>query len=352
MTSSTPTVRIETTGNAGRITLTRPKALNALDRGMCLAVTRALDSWAENDTISLVILAAEGDKAFCAGGDLAKIYHAYLAGDIDAATQFWRDEYRMNARLANFPKPIVSLMQGYVMGGGVGLGCHVSHRIACESTQMAMPEGAIGLIPDVGATRLLANAPGRVGLYMALSGARLDSADAIHAGFADWHVPRDRWPELINALADTGDTTAIGAFSSGPEKSAIATQQAEIDRMFSGYDPRSIIAELNDEGSELALQCSEKLQAASPLSLFCSAALIKDFPAGGTVEDALHAEFRFTSRACEYADLIEGIRAVLIDKDRTPMWQHQRLEDVTEDDIEQMLASLGARELSFRGRTP
>src|SRR6056297_2638543 len=182
-------IHIRREGRAGRITLTRPKAMNALSYDMCLAIEDALDNWATDDSVDLLMIDAEGDRAFCAGGDIQKLYQTGRAGDFAYGRRFWRDEYRMNARLAEYPKPVVSLMQGFTMGGGVGVGCHDSHRVVGASTRIAMPECGIGLIPDVGGTRLLANAPGRLGEFIGLTGHRLGPGDAIVAGFADHYLP-------------------------------------------------------------------------------------------------------------------------------------------------------------------
>ena len=176
---------IRTAGRAGRITFTRPKALNALTHAMARAIHDALDGWRDDPAVALVIIDAEGDRAFCAGGDIAAVYHAGRAGDHQVGRDFFRDEYRMNAAIADFPKPIVAFMQGFVMGGGVGVGGHASHRIVGDTTRIAMPESGIGLIPDVGGTWLLGRAPGRIGEYLAMTGGRMTAGDAIHAGFAD-----------------------------------------------------------------------------------------------------------------------------------------------------------------------
>ena len=203
--------RIE--GRAGRITLTRPAALNALDHGMCLAAEAALDAWAGDPAVALVLIDGAGDRAFCAGGDIAEIHRQGLAGDYDSGRAFWRDEYRLNAKIAGYPKPVVSFLHGFVMGGGVGLGGHCSHRVVCESTRIAMPECGIGFVPDVGGSLLLARAPGRLGDYLALTADRMGPGDALHAGFADLFVPAQDWPALKDRLAATGATASILATS-------------------------------------------------------------------------------------------------------------------------------------------
>ncbi|MCE8455287.1 enoyl-CoA hydratase/isomerase family protein, partial [Rhodovulum sulfidophilum] len=197
-------IDIRKQGRIGRITLTRPKALNALSYEMSLAIEAALDAWAPDPEVGMILIDAEGDKAFCAGGDIAVMYETGTRGDYAYGQKFWRDEYRMNAKLFEFPKPVVSLMQGFVMGGGVGVGCHGSHRVVGESSQVAMPECGIGLVPDVGGSLILARAPGRMGEYLGVTGRRMGPADAIYAGFADYFLPEAEWPALRDELIATG----------------------------------------------------------------------------------------------------------------------------------------------------
>ncbi|MBN9023866.1 MAG: enoyl-CoA hydratase/isomerase family protein, partial [Rhizobiales bacterium] len=217
--------RIE--GRAGRITLARPEALNALDHAMTRAIASAMEAFAADDAVGIVIIDAAGDRAFCAGGDVRRIWHASRAGDPALGRLFWRDEYRLNARLAAFPKPVVSLMQGFVMGGGVGLGCHLSHRILDPVAEVAMPEAAIGFLPDVGGSLLLARAPDRIGIWMGLTALRLGAADAVHAGFADRVVPRAAWPDLIAGLGATADPALIDAAAVELAPGPVAARGAE-----------------------------------------------------------------------------------------------------------------------------
>ena len=245
-------IHIRTEGRAGRITLTRPKALNALTYDMCIAVEDALDRWRDDEAVALVILDAEGDKAFCAGGDIAEMYRTGTAGDYDYGRTFWRDEYRLNAKLAEYPKPVVAFLQGFTMGGGVGLGGHVSHRIVGESSQVSMPECGIGFVPDVGGTHLLAQAPARLGAYLGLTAARMDAGDAIHAGFADIYVPEAQWPALKETLVRTGMADAIAAQAETPPESDLAAAQAVIDAAFEGTDLPAILARLEASDAPVA----------------------------------------------------------------------------------------------------
>ncbi|MCF6322415.1 MAG: 3-hydroxyisobutyryl-CoA hydrolase, partial [Rhizobiaceae bacterium] len=203
-------IRIE--GKAGRITLNRPDSLNALTYEMVLEIEAALLQWREDEQVSLVIIDAAGEKAFCAGGDIQKLYDTGIRGEYQFMRIFWRDEYRLNALIASYPKPYVAFMDGIVMGGGVGVSAHGSHRIVTGRTMLAMPECAIGLVPDVGGSLLLAKAPGHVGELMGVSGARLDGADAIHAGFADALVDVDRLDKLKSEMINTGEADCIDGY--------------------------------------------------------------------------------------------------------------------------------------------
>jgi len=231
-------IRIQ--GKAGRITLSRPGALNALSYEMALEIEAALDEWAVDPSVDLVVIDAEGEKAFCAGGDIQELYDTAKAGDFEYGRKFWHDEYRMNAKLFNFPKPYVAFMQGFTMGGGVGISCHGSHRIVCENSQIAMPECGIGLVPDVGGSLLLARAPGHLGEYLGCTAARMDAGNAIYAGFADYYIERAAWPALIEAL-EGGDLEAIEKAALPAPVASLKAEQAEIDRSFEGRTVGDII---------------------------------------------------------------------------------------------------------------
>ncbi|PVA08287.1 enoyl-CoA hydratase/isomerase family protein [Thalassorhabdomicrobium marinisediminis] len=333
-------ITIRTEGRAGRITLNRPKALNALTHGMCNTIEHALDRWRDDPEVALIVIDGAGDKAFCAGGDIQKLYDAGRAGDFDYARQFWRDEYRMNAKLANFPKPIVAFLHGFTMGGGVGVGCHGSHRVVCADSQIAMPEVSIGLVPDVGGSLLLARAPGRIGEYIGLTADRMDAADAIYAGFADHYIPRDDWPALIDTLCRTGDAGQIEEFAQTPPRARLADWQADIDTLFAGESFGDICRTLDQQTktSPAHAQADKLMPRHSPLSQWATVALIHAARAADTVEAALTHEFRFTSRAMEHGDFLEGVRAAIIDRDRSPTWQHASWQDVTEALLARMSA--------------
>ena len=341
-------VRIE--GRAGRITLNRPAALNALTHGMSLTIERALDDWRDDPAVAVVVIDAAGEKAFCAGGDVATLYRQITTGDAAGAQRFWSDEYRMNAKLAAYPKPVVTLMQGFVMGGGVGVGCHASHRVVGASSRVAMPECGIGLIPDVGGTWLLAHAPGQTGRYLGLTGARMGPGDAIFAGFADTCIPEAEWPALIGVLASTGDAGALRDSARPPPAAPLADRQGWIDRFFGSETVPAIMSLLASDGSDEANAALAAMRAASPLSLSATLEAVRRARTM-SLREALAQEYRFTWRAPEHSDFAEGIRALIVDKDRMPRWRHPAPEMVREDETSAMLAPLGAAELNFGEET-
>lgn len=337
-----PELLIRKEGRAGRLTLNRPKALNALTHAICLQTTEALRRWAEDPEVSLVILDGAGERAFCSGGDIAQVTAAGKAGDFAMGRDFWRDEYRMNLLLARYPKPVVSFLHGFVMGGGVGYGCHSGHRVVGESTQMAMPECGIGMIPDVGGSWLLSRAPGQTGLYLALTAARMGPGDAIHAGFADAFVPEAEWAALKARMAETGAATLP---RHPAPVSPMAADQAHIDRLFAPTTMAAILAGLEADDSALAQSALKAIRRNSPLSMACTLALLR--PAPASLDDALRQEYRATWRIMERGDFIEGVRAQILDKDRNPRWKHPAPDAVTAGEVAAMLAPLGPDELSF-----
>lgn len=326
---------IRTAGRAGRITFTRPKALNALTHAMARAIHNALDGWRDDPAVALVIIDAEGDRAFCAGGDIAAVYHAGRAGDHQVGRDFFRDEYRMNAAIADFPKPIVAFMQGFVMGGGVGVGGHASHRIVGDTTRIAMPESGIGLIPDVGGTWLLGRAPGRIGEYLAMTGGRMTAGDAIHAGFADMYIPEADWPGLIAMLEDSGDVTGLR----GHPAPAATLDRRDLSA-FGGRTLADITAALQEAGDDESL---EALRRNSPLSMAAGLAMVRAARGDDCMQQSLSREYRFTARATAESDFLEGVRAQIIDKDRKPVWRR----DASDDTLRAMLAPLGDDELQW-----
>ena len=328
-------LNIRKTGRAGRITFTREKTLNALSRNMAQAIHAALQDWRDDPDVALVVIDAEGERAFCAGGDIAAVWRAAIAGDHSVGRRFFADEYRMNAAIADFPKPIVAFMQGFVMGGGVGVGGHASHRIVGDSTQIAMPEAGIGLIPDVGGSWLLSRAPGRIGEYLALTGARIGAGDAIHAGFADTYLPEEEWPDLIARLEKTGDVSLI----EGEDVPSASLQTRDLSA-FGGATLAEIMDTLEKPGDSDALK---PLKRNSPLSMAASLALVRAARGDQRMQESLSREYRFTWRATTETDFLEGVRAQIIDKDRNPKWAA----DASETHVQALLAPLGEEELRW-----
>jgi enoyl-CoA hydratase len=340
-------INIRVTGKAGRITLTRGKALNALSYDMCMAIDAALRQWASDDAVNLVVIDAEGEKAFCAGGDIAELYDTGTAGDYAYGRKFWSDEYRLNALIFEYPKPVVSFLQGFTMGGGVGIGCHGTHRVVGDSSQISMPEVGIGLIPDVGGSLMLTLAPGRLGEYLGTTAARMKAADAIYAGFADFYIPESFWPVLINGLQKDGDPAILQVASQKPPAGTLELQQAEIDRYFAGETLTDILTVLKAEPSDFAEKALKTMGRNAPLSMACTVELLHRLRDSNlSIRKALEHEYRFTYRAMDKGDFLEGIRAQIIDKDRQPKWQYAE-QDVPASAVSQMLMPLGADALVF-----
>lgn len=342
-------IRID--GAAGRITLTRPKALNALTYDMCLAIEAALDRWRAMDSVELIVIDADGDKAFCAGGDIHQLYARGIKGDYEYGRQFWRDEYRMNLKLATFPKPVVSLLQGYTMGGGVGVGCHGSHRIVCESSRISMPEVGIGLVPDVGGSWILARAPGAIGEFLGVTAERLGPGDALIAGFADYFVPQDRWAALTAKLLE-GQISAVAEMSVTAPVASLLADRRWIDQAFQAPDIQGIMDALEPMQIDAAERALVAIRRNSPLAMACAVAMIRSLRSGGGMALALAQEFRFSYRAMMLGDFLEGIRAAIIDRDHSPSWRHNDPASVTSAEVADMLAPLGDNELRIGEEHP
>ncbi|MEV6728307.1 enoyl-CoA hydratase/isomerase family protein [Streptomyces sp. NPDC051364] len=339
------TVLLATDGRTGLITLNRPRALNALTHPMVLRIDEALRAWEQDPAVEQVLIRGAGERGLCAGGDIRAIHDDAKAGTASSAG-FWRDEYRLNARIARYPKPYVALMDGIVMGGGVGVSAHGSVRVVTERSRVAMPETGIGFVPDVGGTYLLGRAPGLLGTHLALTGSAVGAADALLCGLADHFVPADRLPELTAALAGSPAGEVLAHFAGTPTPGELAEQRAWIDRCYAADTVEEIVERLLAEGDPAAKETAETLLAKSPTSLKVTLAAVRRARALGPLEQVLVQEYRVSCHALRAPDLVEGIRAQVVDKDRNPRWSPPALADVSDADVERFFAPLGeAREL-------
>jgi enoyl-CoA hydratase len=343
-----PDILFERRGTAGLVTLNRPQALNAVTHAMVTALARQLTRWADDVAVTRVIVTAAGGRAFSAGGDLRALYELGRVGRYDEALAFWRDEYRLNALIKRYRKPYVALIDGIVMGGGVGVAIHGSHRVAGDGFRFAMPEVGIGFFPDVGATWFLPRLPGEFGSFCALTGERLDPADAVAAGLATHRVASARFPELADALCGAVPVDAVlGAFADLPGDSALARHRPLIDRAFAGDRVEAILSALDREagggagGAPFAAATAALIRTKSPSSLKIALAQLRrgcelDF------DECMRTEFRIVSRLVHGHDFYEGIRAVIIDKDQAPRWRPSSLDAVDDAEVERHFARLAA----------
>ncbi len=331
-----PRVLTRTVGALGRLTLNRPRALNALDLDMIDTLAAALDQWESDTDVDIVLLDGAGDRGLCAGGDVRGLYDQIVAGDPDATTRFFRAEYALNARIAEYPKQFVVFADGITMGGGIGLAGHAAVRIVTERSKLAMPETRIGFTPDVGGTWLLAHAPGRLGEYFGLTGATMDAADALYAGFADHFVPSANLDGLRDALETRADPSTpselVLLFDETPEPSGLADARVWIDDAFAAGTVAEIIQRLRARPEPDAVATADLLGELSPTALTVTLAAVRAARELPDLRAALAQEYGLVLWfATTQPDLVEGIRAQLVDKDRSPRWQPSRIEDVAPD---------------------
>jgi enoyl-CoA hydratase len=339
-------VLFEQRGAVGLITLNRPRALNALTHGMCLEMKAQLDAWKDDAAVKAVVIRGAGERAFCAGGDIRALYESGKAGT-PYALDFYRDEYILNAAIKHFPKPYIALIHGIVMGGGVGVSVHGSHRVAGEAAMFAMPETGIGLFPDVGGSYFLPRCPGQVGMYLALTGARLRTADTLYAGVATHFIPTKKWDALIEQLAGgTAPDDALKAFDEKVPGDFLCEHRAAIDRAFGGNSVEEILAALDAEHTDWAKDTAATIRAKSPTSLKIAFRQIREGAKIG-FDDCMRMEFRMVNRIIAGHDFYEGVRATIIDKDGAPKWKPAELNKVSEADIRAYFASLNDKELSL-----
>jgi len=348
-------IRFEIRGRIGRVTLNRPRAINALTHDMVSRLQAALVSWAQDDTVAAVLIVGEGERGLCAGGDIVALYRDAVAGDDTEAAAYWRDEYVLNGYIARYPKPYIAIMDGIVLGGGIGVSAHGSHRIVTERSRLGMPETGIGFVPDVGGTWLLSHAPGELGTLLALTAGSMAAADAIALGFADAFVRSADLPELLSALeAEALDATSldavIGRFATDPGPVDLAAQRDWADDAFTGADLQEIIAQVRASG-EVGATVADALAGKSPTAMSVALAALRRVAGMRTIEEALDQEYRVSLRAFAAPDFAEGVRAQVIDKDRDPHWRPARVDDVNPADVAAYFVSLDGRELALSPKT-
>ncbi len=344
-------VHYEKRGNLGVISLHRPEALNAID----LDMVRAIDGYvteaeADDEVLTIVLWSPEG-RAFCAGGDIRKLWEWGRGGKRELFV-FYREEYQLNQRLSSLRMPYLSLMDGIVMGGGAGLALHASHRVVSESVTFAMPEVGIGFVPDVGSTKLLAGMPGQAGRYLGLTGERVKSADMIWADLADAIVPRQQHANMLDRLAD-GETAAevVEAFGVDAEDSALAGMAETIDGLFDASVTDVIEALDAEDGvhGEWAQATAATLRKQCPFSVLATQGLLER-ARGASLEDCLVNEFRVATRVVQRQDFYEGVRAAVVDKDRKPRWRPSTLNEVDRAEVEALFEPSPMRDVSFPDR--
>lgn len=320
-----PTVIARRQGRVGRLTLNRPKALNALTLDMVGIMQDALTAWEHDPAVHLVVVEGAGGRAFCAGGDIRAIRDAAVAGDWERVQAFLAGEYAVNLRIARYTKPYVALVDGICMGGGMGVSVHGAFRVATEAAVFAMPEIGIGLFPDVGMGYVLPRLRGHVGMYMALAGARLSGADAVYAGLATHFTTRERLAGLADELAEHGLAALAEAAIPAPA-TALAGATSDL-ACFGGDSVPSILHALEQRGTSFAAAAVEAMRAGSPSSVLWSFELMRAGAKAG-LEEAFEADLALARVAAPYPDFVEGVRAMVVDKDRSPRWHHARIEDV------------------------
>lgn len=333
-------------GNAGVITLNRPSALNTLNLSMIRKITSALIDWSTDNRVKLVLVEGSGDKSFCAGGDIKSVYLARLEENMTPEEKLqlthhqggrhymdaiFREEYQMNYLISQYPKPYVSLIHGICMGGGMGLSIHGSHRVVREDTVMSMPETSIGFFTDVGASYFLNQLPGKIGMFMGLTGARLNMGDCLYTGLATHYVPGAQWSQLRELLLEAKGRSDVSQILDNlclaGIPSDLSDSQEEINRHFSGSSMEEIIKVLEKSELPQAYEWLKLIDKKSPTSLKIIHALLHK-GARYVLKKCLAMEFRLSQRFVENYDLFEGVRSVLIDKDNKPQWQPNRLMDI------------------------
>lgn len=328
-----PAVLVERRGDLGLLTLNRPRSINALSHEMVRLIAAALEQWREDPAVATVAIVGRGERGLCAGGDVLTLYRDAKENAGRASARFWSDEYRMNLAIATYPKPYVAIQDGIVLGGGVGVSAHGSHRIVTERTRIGFPETTIGFIPDVGATWLLSRAPGLLGTRLALSSESIGAADAILVGFSDAFLPSDRIPQLLEALESESATSAVARLAAPPAPGILAAQRAWTDDAFAAQSVPAIVARLRDSGEPDSVALAGTIEAKSPIAVTVTLEAVRRAAGLPDLAAALVEEYRVSRHAATSHDFAEGIRAQLVDKDRDPHWDPAGYDAVTADAV-------------------
>lgn len=346
--SGTADIRFERKGSLGIAVLDRPAALNALNRGMVQALSRQLAAWKDDAEVAAVLVRSTGGRAFCAGGDIRAVTDQARAEGVEAATPFFHDEYRLNWRISQFPKPYVALLDGVTMGGGVGISAHGRYRVVTEHTVVAMPETLIGFFPDVGGTWVLSRDPA-LGMYLGLTGARLHAADSLLAGFGTHFVPRGRL-EALEAMLAAGKPVeaSLESVSGEPPPGALPGQRRDIDHAFGAATLAEIERRLG--GSEWGRERLAELAQRSPLAQAVTFAQLRRGAGMADLAQALRLEYRMVHRFLAGHDFAEGVRALLVDKDKKPRWSHGSTAEVAQAEIDAVMGPLPGGDLAFDWR--
>jgi len=321
----------------GVLTLNRPKAINSLTHSMVTALHETLIDWEHDDDVRAVVLSGAGERGLCAGGDIVAIYHSARADGVEAR-RFWRDEYLLNSYIGRYPKPYVALMDGIVMGGGVGVGAHASIRVVTDRSKIAMPEVGIGFVPDVGGTYLLSRAPGLLGVHVGLTGAPFSGSDAIAIGFADHYVPHQALADFTETIAEHDIDAALDRYAVAPPSSDLVAQRVWIDECYAADTVADIVAALRAYDAGPAKDAANLIDARSPMSLSVTLEAVRRAAKLDNLEDVLVQEYRISCSTLRTHDLVEGIRAAVVDKDRKPKWSPASVEAVNADDVEAFFA--------------
>lgn len=328
-------------GHAAYVVLNRPRAINALTHEMVDLIHPRLRAWAEDDDVAVVVLSGAGDRGLCAGGDIVALWHSAKAGDSSAA-EFWAAEYRLNNLIEHYPKPYVAIMDGIVLGGGIGLSAHGNTRVVTERSSIGMPETGIGFLPDVGGTWLLSRAPGETGTHLGLTAGSVKAGDAIAIGMADHYVPSERLPGLLESLATTAPDEAVAAVAEPAPDSSLVASRPWIDECYAGDDVAGILERLAAHPDEAARRAAEKITTKSPTSVAVTLRALREARAYADLSDALRTEYRLALRFHAHHDFVEGVRAQVVDKDRDPRWQPPTTDAVTTDQVGEFFSPLDA----------